>query len=86
MSGDPQIEFLQVWSVPCQGAIDWFLAEVERVGFEQAYNNWNAKNAATIERDFAHMPDDPIAELAMDLCHVAMMYVDLMIRYGVFGE
>lgn len=86
MSIDPQIEFLQVWSVPCQHAITWFLEEVERVGFEQAYNNWEAKNAATIERDFAHMPADPTAELALDICHTALMYVDLMIRYGVFGE
>ncbi len=81
---DPQIDFIQVWAVPCQAAIDWYIDVRDRYGDERAKQIWVDHCIEIMERDRLIINLDQTQELAMDLCHVATMYIDLMIRFGVF--
>lgn len=81
---DAQLKFIQVWSVPCQAAIDWYIDVRDRFGDERAKEIWVNHCIEIFERDKHILFQDRTQELALDLCHVATMYIDLMIRFGVF--
>jgi hypothetical protein len=82
---DAQLIFLEAWATICQGIIDHYLPELRKFGEDKAHEMFVARS---VEYFKAHPAEEDLEDMesfsrAMFAC--GLMYVELMIQFGVFG-
>jgi hypothetical protein len=81
-----QVEFLVLWSNVVQKMVDWYLIELERWPTKIAERHWQHK-MKECQADLIPNPDNrQDVALSNDICQCAVLYMDLLVRYGCFDR
>ena len=83
---DAQMIFLQKWADCCQSIIDRVEADMKKYGIDAGYEKFIDRNIAYMEKHKDRAKNGSNEEFAEDMFMCALLYVDLLIRFGVFSD
>ena len=83
---DVQMYFLQKWAMCCENVVDRVTADIEEYGFEAGYQKFIDRNIAYMNKHKTRSKAGSNEEFAEDMFMCALLYVDLLIRFGVFSD
>jgi hypothetical protein len=81
---DKQMEFLMTWATICQKMVDWYLEQVQMHGPNKAKLRWIVKMEQCMADEIPNPLNLPEIALSNQMCQTAVLYMDCMIRWGVF--
>jgi hypothetical protein len=81
---DKQLEFLMHLQYACQPLVEYFVETQDKYGTQQARMMWADRNNAYMEKTYPVGTTTLGDDLVRDIFLCACIYVDLLIRWGVF--